>query len=84
MDITKEIDNAKTESFILIRFEKLGAGSPQIYFNQVNAFQIMGSSAALEVYGKNMFIRETAEAAQKEQEQQIAVAKPEVLIPRGK
>ena len=58
MDIQKEIDQAKTESFIMIRFEKLGAGAPQIYFNQVNAFQIMGAALALDVYGKNMFMRE--------------------------
>ena len=77
----KDIDQAKTESFILIKFEEYGSGVPQIYFNQVNAFQILGASEALKIYGQNMFMRELQEAAQ--QQEKIAVAKPEILRPWG-
>lgn len=81
-DIEKEVDQIRTESFILIKFEKLGDGKPQLFFNQVNAFQVMGTAAALETYGKNMFLHEQAQAEEERQRSQLAVPKSEILIGR--
>jgi hypothetical protein len=72
------MDN-NTESYILIRFQGLGDAQPAFYFNNVNAFQIMGAASALEVHGKNFFIQ--AENAKAEETEKIAVAKPEILVP---
>lgn len=74
-------DIEKKESFILIKFRGEGDAQPEIYFNNVNAFQIMGSAYTLEVHGKNFFIQQENERADRQRELQISVAKPEVLIP---
>ena len=65
------------DSFILIKFRGEGDAQPELYFANVNAFQIMGSAYTLEVHGKNFFIRQENERA----ERQISVAKPEILRP---
>jgi len=70
------------DSFILIKFQGEGNAQPEIYFSNVNAFQIMGSAYTLEVHGKNFFIQQENERAERQRELQISVAKPEVLIPR--
>jgi hypothetical protein len=80
-DIVKDVDDTKTQSFILIHFEHIGDGNPQLIPNNVNAFQIMGAAAALEVYGKNMFIRELNELEERRQQTQLAVPRPEILKP---
>jgi hypothetical protein len=68
------------ESFILIRFPGADSASPEIFFNNVNAFQVMATAAALEVHGKNGFVQ--AINARADQEERVAVAKPEILLPR--
>jgi len=81
MDITKDIDEAKAESFILIKFRGLGDGQPEIYFNNINAFQVLGSASALEVHGKNWFIKQENERAELAERTKLSVAKPEILKP---
>lgn len=74
------MDNTQnTESYILVRFQGLGDGQPAFYFQNVNAFQIMGAAKALEIHGGNFFLQQ--ENAKAEQEEKIAVAKPEILRP---
>lgn len=77
-----DIEEVKNESFILIRFRDEGDAHPEIYFNRVNAFQIMGAASSLEVYGKNAFIAQEAERQARQREMQLAVPKPEILISR--
>ena len=71
-----------TDSFILVKFQGEGDAQPEIYFNNVNAFQIMGAASTIEVHGKNIFIQQENERAERQRELQISVAKPEVLVPR--
>jgi hypothetical protein len=70
------------DSFVLIKFRGEGDAQPELYFSNVNAFQIMGSAYTLEVHGKSFFIQQENERADRQRELQISVAKPEVLIPR--
>ena len=70
----------KTEEyFILIRFPGADSASPEIFFSNVNAFQVMASAAALEVHGKNGFVQ--AINARADEQQRIMVSKPEILRP---
>lgn len=81
-DIQKDVDQAKTDSFILVKFSAFGSGEPEIFFNNVNAFQIIGSASALEVFGKNMFIQQENERAERRRQMQLAVPKPGIAIGR--
>ena len=67
------------EYFILIRFPGADSASPEIFFQNVNAFQVMACAAALEVHGKNGFVQVLN--ARADQAERVAVAKPEILRP---
>ena len=69
------------DSFVLIKFRGEGDAQPELYFSNVNAFQIMGAASTLEVHGKNLFIRQENERAERQRQMELSVAKPEILRP---
>lgn len=70
------------DSFILIKFQGEGDAQPELYFSNVNAFQVMGAAATIEVHGKNLFIRQENERYERQQQDKLSIAKPEVLVPK--
>ncbi len=75
-----DTNNTEKESFILIKFQGENDARPQLYFNNVNAFQIMGAASALEVHGKNFFIQQENEIADRRRQMELSVPKPEILV----